>query len=125
MQNYYKIYLQDVLSFDEIITAARRYKMPITSVRRHEIDKLKKKAKIKITKKQGGDHTVIFFLFFLFGLIPVSKKPMIKVLFNDFVDYRNGISIFGKIRSNTFYVIIKRVPVVAKFKRPIYLLSLT
>ena len=61
----------------------------------------------------------------IFGLIPVSKKPMIKVLFNDFVDYRNGISIFGKIRSNTFYVIIKRVPVVAKFKRPIYLLSLT
>ena len=57
-----------MLSFDEIITAARRYKMPITSVRRHEIDKLKKKGKIKIkikiTKEQGGDHTVIFFLFF-------------------------------------------------------------
>ena len=58
----------------------------------------------------------------IFGLIPVSKKPMIKVLFNDFVDYRKEI--FGKIRSNTFYVIIKRVPVVAKFKRPIYLSSL-
>ena len=59
----------------------------------------------------------------IFGLIPVSKKPMINVLFNDFVDYRKEI--FGKIRSNTFYVIIKRVPVVAKFKRPIYLSSLT
>ena len=59
----------------------------------------------------------------IFGLIPVSKKPMTKVLFNDFVDYRKEI--FGKIRSNTFYVIIKRVPVVAKFKRPIYLSSLT
>ena len=59
----------------------------------------------------------------IFGLIPVSKKPMIKVLFNDIVDYRKEI--FGKIRSNTFYVIIKRVPVVAKFKRPIYLSSLT
>ena len=60
----------------------------------------------------------------IFGLIPVSKKPMIKVLFNDFVDYYRK-EIFGKIRSNTFYVIIKRVPVVAKFKRPIYLSSLT
>ena len=37
--------------------------MLIISVRSHEIDKLKKKAKIKITKEQGGDHTVIFSYF--------------------------------------------------------------
>ena len=33
---------------------------------------------------------------------------------------KNGDLHFNKIRFNVFYVIIKRVPIVANFKRPIY-----
>ena len=45
---------------------------------------------------------------------------MIEVVFNDFIDYEWLICIFDKIRFNAFYVIMKRVPIITNFKRPIY-----
>ena len=47
---------------------------------------------------------------------------MIEVLFNEFIDYEWWIWIFNKVRLYVFYVIIKRVPIVTNFKRPIKIL---
>ena len=52
--------------------------------------------------------------------ILVSKKRIIKVFFNDSIDQKGRICIFNKIGFNVFYVILKRVPIIAIFKRPIY-----
>ena len=42
---------------------------------------------------------------------------MIKIFFNDFIDYKWWVCIFNKVRSNFFYVIMKRVQIVSNFKR--------
>ena len=41
---------------------------------------------------------------------------MIKVLFNDFIDYEWRIFIFNKIGFNVLYVIVKGVPVIKDLK---------
>ena len=43
----------------------------------------------------------------------VTRKFVIKVLFNDFIEK-------DKIRSNVFFVIMKGVPIITYFKRPLY-----
>ena len=50
----------------------------------------------------------------------VTRKLIIKVLFNDFIGYKWRIGIFNEIGFNVFYVIMKRVPIITNFKRPIY-----
>ena len=49
-------------------------------------------------------------------LIVVTRKLMIEVLFNDFIDKEWWISIFNKVRLKVFYVYMKRVPIATKFK---------
>ena len=46
----------------------------------------------------------------------VTRKRMIEVLFNDFIDKEWWISIFNKVRLKVFYVYMKRVPIATKFK---------
>ena len=53
-------------------------------------------------------------------LIVVTRKLMIEVLFNDFIDKEWWISIFNKVRLKVFYVYMKRVPIATKFKWPIH-----
>ena len=48
------------------------------------------------------------------------QKTYDRILFNDFIDKEWWIYIFSKIRFNISYVIMKRVPMVASFERPIY-----
>ena len=58
---------------------------------------------------------------FMFQLILVTRKLIIEVLFNEFL-IKNGrrTCIFNKTGFNVFYVIMKGVPIIADFKRPIY-----
>ena len=49
-------------------------------------------------------------------LIVVTRKLMIEVLFNDFIDKEWWIGIFNKVRLKVFYVYMKRVPIATKFK---------
>ena len=56
---------------------------------------------------------------FVFQLVLVTRKLIIEVFFKDCIDEEWGICIFNKIRFNAFYVIMKRVPVVADSKQPI------
>ena len=53
-------------------------------------------------------------------MILVTRKLIIKVPFNDFIDSEWQICIFNKIEFNVFYVIIKGVPIITNFDRPIY-----
>ena len=46
----------------------------------------------------------------------VARKLIIKVLFNDFIDWKWRICIFNKIGFNGLYVIMKGVPIIANFK---------
>ena len=39
----------------------------------------------------------------------VTRKPIIEVIFNDFIDWEWWICIFNKIGFNAFYVIMKRI----------------
>ena len=57
---------------------------------------------------------------FVFQLILVFKKLIIKVFSNDFIEQDWAIGIPNKIRCNVFLVIMKGIAVVATLKRPIY-----
>ena len=53
----------------------------------------------------------------------VTRKLKIEVLFNDLIYEEWGICISSKIKFNVSYVVMKRIPVVTNFKRPIKYLS--
>ena len=57
---------------------------------------------------------------FVFYLILVSRKLIIKVFFNNFIDQECRICIFSEIGFDVFYVIMKGVPIITNFKRLIY-----
>ena len=53
-------------------------------------------------------------------MILVTRKLIMKLLFNDFIDLKWRICIFNKIGFIVFYVIMKGVPIITNFKRLIY-----
>ena len=57
---------------------------------------------------------------FVFQLALVTRKLIIEVLFNDFINQEWWICILNKIGFNVLYVIMKGVPIIKNFKRPIY-----
>ena len=50
----------------------------------------------------------------------VTKKLIIEVLFDDFIDEEWRICIFIKTEFDIFYVIMKGIPIITNFKRSIY-----
>ena len=45
-------------------------------------------------------------------MILVTRKLIIEVLFNGFIDYERQICMFNKIEFNVFYAIMKGVPII-------------
>ena len=56
----------------------------------------------------------------VFYLILITRKLIIEVPFNDFIDQEWRVCIFNKIGFNVFYVIMKGVPIITNFKLSIY-----
>ena len=48
-------------------------------------------------------------------MVLVTRKLIIEVLFNDFIDQEREICFFNKIVFIAFYVIMKRVPIITTF----------